>query len=74
MRRGQGGKEKKWTDCIQSDIWAFGIAGDRKTTASEDEVWVETVTEGRRMFGAASGTEEVDVVRQRQEKKETTRL
>ena len=27
MRRGQGGKEKKWTDCVQSDIRAFGIAG-----------------------------------------------
>ena len=56
MRRGQGGKEKEWTDCVQSDIRAFGIAGDWKTTASEDEVWVETVTEGRRMFVAAWGT------------------
>ena len=74
MRRGQGGKEKEWTDCVQSDIGAFSIAGDWKTTASEDEVWVETVTEGRRMFVAAWGTEEVDVVRQRQEKKDTRRL
>ena len=24
VRRGRGGKEKEWTDCIQSDIRAFG--------------------------------------------------
>ncbi|CAN0476723.1 unnamed protein product, partial [Ascophyllum nodosum] len=30
VRRGRGGKEKEWTDCVQSDILAFGIAGDRK--------------------------------------------
>ena len=28
VRRGRGGKEKEWTDCVQSDIWAFGMAGD----------------------------------------------
>ena len=27
VRRGRGGKEKEWTDCVQSDIRAFGIAG-----------------------------------------------
>ena len=32
-RRGRGGKEKEWTDCVQSDIRAFGIAGDWKATA-----------------------------------------
>ena len=45
VRRGQGGKEKEWTNCVQSDIRAFGIAGDRKTTALEAEVWVEAVAE-----------------------------
>ena len=30
VRRGRGGKEKEWTDCVQSDIRAFGIAGDWK--------------------------------------------
>ena len=40
VRRGQGGKEKEWTDCIQSDIRAFGIAGGWKGTAFEAEVWV----------------------------------
>ena len=28
VRRGRGGKEKEWTDCVPSDIRAFGITGD----------------------------------------------
>ena len=73
-RRGQGRKEKEWTDCVQSDIRAFGITGDWKTTALEAEVWVETVTEGRRRFMAAWRKEEVYAARHRQEKREATRL
>ena len=42
----RGGKEKEWTDCVQSDIRTFGIAGDWKAMALNAEVWVETVTEG----------------------------
>ena len=38
VRRGRGGKEKEWTDCVQSDIRAFGIAGDWKATALNAEV------------------------------------
>ena len=53
MRRGRSGKEKEWADCVQSDIRAFGIAVDWKATVLEAEVWVETVTEGRRRFMAA---------------------
>ena len=53
VRRGRGGMEKEWTDCVQSDMRAFGIAGDWKATALEAEVWVETVTESRRRFMAA---------------------
>ena len=33
VRKGRGGKEKEWTDCVQSDIRAFDIAGDWKATA-----------------------------------------
>ena len=68
VRRGRGGKEKEWTDCVQSDIRAFGIAGDWKATALNAEVWVETVTEGGRRFMAAWRKEEVDAARHRQEK------
>ena len=25
VRRGRGGKEKEWTECVQSDIRTFGI-------------------------------------------------
>ena len=53
VRRGRGGKDKEWTDCVHSDIRAFGIARDWKATALEAEVWVETVTEGGRKFMAA---------------------
>ena len=28
VRRGRGEEEKKWTDCLQSDVRGFGIAGD----------------------------------------------
>ena len=38
VRRGRGGKEIEWTDCVQSDIRAFGITGDWKATALEAEV------------------------------------
>ena len=33
VRRGQGGKEKECTDCVQSNIQAFGIPGDWKMMA-----------------------------------------
>ena len=73
MRRGRGGKEKKWTDWVQSDIWAFGITGDWKTTAFKAKVWVNTVTEGGRRFMVAWRKEEVDAARHRQEMREATR-
>ena len=28
VRGGRGGREKEWTDCVQSDIRVFGITGD----------------------------------------------
>ena len=72
VRRGRRGKE--WTNFAQSDIRAFGMAGDCKTTALKAEVWVETVTEGGWRFMAAWRKEEVDVARHRQEKRKATRL
>ena len=74
MRRGRGGKEKEWTDCVQSDIRVFGITGDWKTMALKAEVWVEAAMEGGRRFMAALREEEEDAARHRQEKKEATRL
>ena len=74
VRRGWGGKEKEWTDCLQSDIRAFGITQDWKVTALKAEVWVETVAEGGRKFMATWRKKEVDAARHRQEKTEATRL
>ena len=67
------GKKKERTDCVQSDVRAFGIAGDWKATALKADVWVETATEGGRRFMAACRKEEVDAARLRQEKREATR-
>ena len=53
MRRGRGGKEKEWTDCVQSDIRAFDITENWKTMALKAEIWVDAVTEGGRRFMAA---------------------
>ena len=66
--------ERKWTDCVQSDIRAFGMKGDWKATALNAEVRVETVAEGGRGFMAAWRKEEVDAARHCQEKREETRL
>ena len=77
VRRGRGGKEKEWADCVQSDIRAFGITGDWKATALEAEVRVETIAKGGRRFMDAWRKEEVDAVdaaRHRQEKREAARL
>ena len=74
MRRRRGGKEEEWADSVQSEIRAFGIAGDWKVTALKAEVWVETVTDGERRFMAAWRKEELGAARHRQEKREATRL
>ena len=74
VRRGQGGKGKEWTNCVQSDIRAFSILGDWKATAIKAEVWIWTVTEGGRRFMAARRGEEIDATRYRQEKSEATGL
>ena len=74
VRRGGGGKEKEWTDCVQSDIRAFGITGDWKAIALKTEVWVEALTQDGWRFTAAWREEEEDAARHRQEKREATRL
>ena len=74
VRRGRGGKENEWTDCVQSNIRAFGIKGEWKAMALKAEVWVEAVTSGGRKFMAAWGKEEEDAARHRQKKREATRL
>ena len=74
VRRGRDGKNKEWTDCVQSDIRAFGIKRDWKATALKAEMWVDTAKEGGRRFMVAWRKEEVDVTRHHQEKRQATRL
>ena len=62
VRRGRGETEKEWTYCVQSDIRAFGIAGNWKATALKAEVSAETVTESRGLM-TAWRKEEVDAAK-----------
>ena len=71
VRRGRGGKEKEWVDCVQSDVRALVIARNWKATALETLMWVETGMESVRRFMAASRKEEVDAAKLRQEKRYT---
>ena len=74
MRRGRGGKEKKWTERVQSDIRAFGITGDWKVTALHAEMWVG---DGHGGWAEVHGRVEERRGRRakhRQEKREATRL
>ena len=66
------GRNKEWIDCVQSNVWRFGITGDWKATATalEAGVWVETVTEGGWRFTAAWMKEEEEADRHRQKKQE----
>ena len=74
VRIRRSGKDKEWTDCVQSDIWAFSIAWNWKATALKTEVWVETNTESGRRFMAAWRKEQVDAARHRQEKRRECRI
>ena len=44
-KRGPGGKEKEWTNCVAEDRRIFGITGDWGTTALNPWVWYSTVCE-----------------------------
>ena len=74
VRRRRDGKENRWTDCVQSDMRAFGITGEWKAIALKAEVWDEAFTEGGRRLMAARRKEEKDTARHRQEKREVARL
>ena len=47
-RRGRGGKEKEWTDCVADDLRLFGIGeGDGwETMVLDSGKWWEVVMEG----------------------------
>ena len=74
VRRERGGKEKEWTDCVQSDVRAFGISGGGNRRRWRQRYGLRR---SRRMGGRFMATrrkEEVDTARYRQEKRKAARL
>ena len=59
-RRGRGGKEKEWTDCMADDLRLFGIGDGEgwKTVALVPSKWCKVLMEGGRTFMATWRTEE----------------
>ena len=45
-KRGRGGKEKEWVDCVARDVRAFGISGDWESLSLQEGNWYNTVVEG----------------------------
>ena len=45
-KRGPGGKENEWTDCVKDDLRLFGITGDWSTAVLDAGVWYSIVHEG----------------------------
>ena len=69
-KRGPGGKEKEWTECVADDLRLFGVTGDWKTAALDPGAWYNTVQEGGCRFMAAWVREKENASNQRQKKKE----
>ena len=67
---GRSGKDKELTDCVQSYIRAFGIAGDWEATALEAEVWVETVVGGSWPRGGKKRQTRLDIARRRERQRD----
>ena len=45
-KRGPGGKEKEWTDCVADDLRLLGVTGDWRTAAFDPGVRYSAVHEG----------------------------
>ena len=69
-KRGPGGKEKEWTDCVVDDLRLFGVTGDWRTAALDPGAWYQTVQGGSCRFMAAWVREEENASNQRQMKRE----
>ena len=69
-KRGPGGKEKVWTDCVADDLRLFGVTEDWRTAALDPEAWYDKVHERGCRFMAAWAREEENAFNQRQEKRE----
>ena len=66
--RGRGGKEKE-VDCVEKDLHAFGISGDWEALSLQEDVWYNTVVEGRQRFMNTRRRIEEQASETRQEKR-----
>ena len=76
-KRGPGGKEKEWADCVSEDRRLFGITGDWSTAALDLGVWHRTVREGGCGFMVAWVREDetrLNTSRGKEKRKRRTRL
>ena len=46
-KRGPGGKEKEWADCVADDRRLFGVTGDWTIAALDRGAWYNTVVTRR---------------------------
>ena len=67
-RRGQGGKEKVWTECVTEDLRLFDVEVNCNTAELDPGVWYSTVREGGFRFMAAWVKEEENASKHRQRK------
>ena len=78
-RRGRGGKEEEWTDCVADDLRLFGIGDGEewKTVALDPGKWWEVVMEGgARLWphGGRKRREQLKFAETRERQKKRTRL
>ena len=69
-KRGPGGKEKEWTDCVADDLRLFGVTGDWRTAALDPGARYNKVHEGGCRVMTAWGRGEENASNQRQKKRE----
>ena len=69
-KRGPGGKEKEWTDCVADNLRLFGVTEGWRTAALDPGAWYNKVHEGGCRFMAAWVREEENASNQRQKKRE----
>ena len=69
-KRGPGGKEKEWTDCVADYLRLFGITRDWSAAALDPGVWYSTVHKDGCRFMAAWVKGQENASNQRQKKRE----
>ena len=69
VAKGQGGQEKEWVACVESDVRFFNIQQNWKHAARDAQRWTEIVTEGGRRFMTEWRKDEEEKYKTHQEKR-----